>query len=171
MRWEGRRLVLAAALAFTVPAGVAMAQGQAPSATPAPPATPAPMEVVRAPEEVRACLCKEQAVGTLDAEVQAQKRAYDEKRQTFEALDKQVQTSRPQVNVNNPSDVDAFKRLLAQRDAAADTLDGPATASYATAVKNYNAAVSDYNTSCSGKAFDQDVMARVKQSLSCPRPQ
>ncbi|HZB90387.1 MAG TPA: hypothetical protein VE397_03030 [Stellaceae bacterium] len=148
-----------------------MAQGQMPSATPAPvpSATPAPMEVVRAPDEVRACLCKEQAVSSLEAEVQAQKRAYDEKRQTFEALDKQVQTSRPQVNVNNPSDVDAFKRLLAQRDAAADTLDGPATASYDAAVKNYNAAVSDYNTSCAGKAFDQDVMARVKQSLACPR--
>jgi hypothetical protein len=153
MRWEGWRLVLAAALALSIPAGAANAQ-----------------VVVRSPDEVRSCLCKEQAVASLNAQVQAQSKAYDEKRQAFEALDRQVQTSRPQVNVNNPSDVDAFKRLLERRDEASDSLEGAATSDYAAAVQRYNAAVSDYNNSCSGKAFDQDVLNQVKQSLSCPKP-
>jgi hypothetical protein len=152
MRWEGWRLVLAAALALSIPAGAANAQ-----------------VVVRSPDEVRSCLCKEQAVASLNAQVQAQSKAYDEKRQAFEALDRQVQTSRPQVNVNNPSDVDAFKRLLERRDEASDSLEGAATSDYAAAVQRYNAAVSDYNNSCSGKAFDQDVLNQVKQSLSCPK--
>ncbi|HUC67930.1 MAG TPA: hypothetical protein VMA53_21110 [Stellaceae bacterium] len=153
MRWEGWRLAVAAALALSIPAGVAKAQ-----------------VVVRSPDEVRSCLCKEQAVASLNAQVQALSKAYDEKRQAFEALDRQVQTSRPQVNVNNPSDVDAFKRLLERRDEASDSLAGAATSDYAGAVQRYNAAVSDYNNSCSGKAFDQDVLAQVKQSLSCPKP-
>jgi hypothetical protein len=153
MRWEGWRLVLAAALALSIPASAANAQ-----------------VVVRSPDEVRSCLCKEQAVASLNAQVQAQSKAYDEKRQAFEALDRQVQTSRPQVNVNNPSDVDAFKRLLERRDEASDSLEGSATSDYAAAVQRYNAAVSDYNNSCSGKAFDQDVLNQVKQSLSCPKP-
>jgi hypothetical protein len=153
MRWEGWRLAVAAALALSIPAGVAKAQ-----------------VVVRSPDEVRSCLCKEQAVASLNAQVQALSKAYDEKRQAFEALDRQVQTSRPQVNVNNPSDVDAFKRLLERRDEASDSLAGAATADYASAVQRYNAAVSDYNNSCAGKAFDQDVLAQVKQSLSCPKP-
>jgi hypothetical protein len=153
MRWEGWRLAVAAALALSIPTGVANAQ-----------------VVVRSPDEVRSCLCKEQAVASLNAQVQALSKAYDEKRQAFEALDRQVQTSRPQVNVNNPSDVDAFKRLLERRDEASDSLAGPATSDYAGAVQRYNAAVSDYNNSCSGKAFDQDVLAQVKQSLSCPKP-
>ncbi len=130
----------------------------------------AAQEVVRSPDAIRTCLCQEQSVSTLNGEVQAQAKAYNDKRQTFQTLDKEVQTGRAQVNVNNPGDVDAFKRLLEQRDKAADELAGQATQSYADAVQRYNQAVASYNSSCAGKAFDPDEMAKVKQSLSCPKP-
>ena len=133
-------------------------------------ANPAAAQIVRAPEEIRACLCKEQGVSALNQNVQNEGRIYDEKRRSFETLDKQVQSSRAQVNVNNPSDVDAFKRLLDQRDAAADALAGPATRSYADAVQRYNQAVAEYNSSCAGKSFDADAMAAEKRTLSCPKP-
>jgi hypothetical protein len=147
----GWRIVVAAALALPQLSAAAGAQ------------------VVRAPDEIRACLCKEQSVAELNGEVQSQSRAYEEKRQGFEALDKQVQTSRPQVNVNNQGDVDAFKRLLERRDEAADVLAGAATRSYAEAVQRYNQAVTDYNSNCAGKAFDPDQLATQKRSLSCPK--
>ncbi|MGO8919377.1 MAG: hypothetical protein ACLQJR_26035 [Stellaceae bacterium] len=127
-------------------------------------------QVVRAPDEIRSCLCREQAVTALNGEVQAQSRAYEAQRQSFEALDKAVQTGRPQVNVNNPADVDAFKRLLEQRDEAADTLAGSANKSYADTVQRYNQAVADYNAGCAGKAFDPDQVAALKPTLSCPKP-
>jgi hypothetical protein len=152
MDMGGWTLGFAAALAVVITAGVADAQ------------------VVRAPDEIRSCLCKEQSVASLNGEVQAQSRAYESQRQSFEALDKAVQNGRPQVNVNNPADVDAFKRLLERRDAAADALAGPATRSYAEAVQRYNQAVSDYNGSCAGKAFDPDTLATVKKEFSCPKP-
>lgn len=152
MRMGGWQVAAAALLAVSVSGSVAWAQ------------------VVHSPDEIRACLCKEQTVATLNGEVQAQSRAYDEKRRGFDALDKQVQTSRPQVNVNSPADVDAFKRLLQRRDDAADELAGSATKSYAAAVQRYNQAVSDYNGSCAGKAFDQDQLAELKRTLSCPKP-
>jgi hypothetical protein len=142
----------AAALALAVTAGAAEAQ------------------VVRAPDEIRACLCKEQSVSSLNADVQSQSRAYESQRESFEALDKAVQSGRPRVNVNNPADVDAFKRLLEKRDAAADALAGPTTKSYADAVQRYNQAVADYNDTCAGKAFDPDTLAAVKKTLACPKP-
>lgn len=148
----GWRVGLAAAVALMVAVGIAKAQ------------------VVRSPDEIRSCLCKEQSVAALNGEVQAQSRAYEAQRQSFEALDKAVQSGRPQVNVNKPADVDAFKHLLEQRDAAADTLAGPANKSYADAVQRYNQAVADYNASCAGKAFDPDQLAALKQTLSCPKP-
>ncbi len=148
----GWRLGLAAVLALAVTAGAAEAQ------------------VVRAPDEIRACLCQEQAVSSLNGDVQAQSRAYELQREAFEALDKAVQSGRPQVNVNNPADVDAFKRLLGKRDAAADALAGPVTKTYADAVQRYNQAVANYNASCAGKAFDPDTLAAVKKNLSCPKP-
>ncbi|HXY99259.1 MAG TPA: hypothetical protein VEI03_04620 [Stellaceae bacterium] len=140
------------ALALIVAAGAARAQ------------------VVRAPDEIRSCLCKEQAVTMLNEEVQAQSHAYETQRQNVNALDHSVEAGRPRVNVNNPADVDAFKSLLERRDAAADALAGPVTKSYAEAVQRYNQAVADYNATCAGKAFDPDQLAAAKQVLSCPKP-
>lgn len=126
-------------------------------------------ELVRAPDQIRGCLCQERSVGTLNSEVQAQSRAYEDKRQTFQSLDKQVQTTRPTVNVANQGDVDAFKRLLDQRDRAADDLASNATKSYSDAVARYNQAVAAYNGNCAGKSYDPDQLAELRRTLSCPK--
>lgn len=126
-------------------------------------------QVVRSPDEVRACLCKEQLLADLKGQVQTESRTYEDKRRAFEALDDQVRTSRPQVNVSNQADVDAFKRLLEERDAAADALAGPVTKSYGDAVQRYNQAVADYNNGCAGRSFDPDQVAELKRDLTCPR--
>jgi hypothetical protein len=132
-------------------------------------ASAAAQELVRAPERLRGCLCQERSVGALNAEVQTQSRAYEEKRQAFQALDKQVQTTRPSVNVANQGDVDAFKRLLERRDRAADALASDATKTYSDAVARYNQAVAAYNGTCSGKAYDPDQLAELRRSLSCAK--
>jgi hypothetical protein len=132
-------------------------------------AGPADAEAVRVSDEVRACACKDQLVSSLNGEVLAQSRAYEAKRQAFEALDKQVQTARPLVNVKNQADIESFKQLLSRRDEAANTLAEAANQSYAESVRRYNEAVSDYNASCADKAFDPEQMAELKRTLSCPQ--
>ena len=126
-------------------------------------------ELVRSPEQIRGCLCQERSVSALNSEVQAQSRAYEDKRQAFQALDKQVQSTRPTVNVAKQADVDAFKRLLDQRDRAADDLAGNATRTYSDAVSRYNQAVAAYNGSCAGKSYDPDQLAEMRRTLSCPK--
>src|SRR5216683_3339681 len=81
----------------------------------------------------------------------------------------QVRTTRPLVNVANPADVDAFKRLLERRDHAADALASDATKSYSEAVARYNEAVAAYNGNCAGKAYDPDQLAELRRTLSCPK--
>jgi hypothetical protein len=122
----------------------------------------------RVSDEVKACACKYQLVSSLNGEVLAQSRAYEAKRQAFEALDKQVQTARPLVNVKNQADIESFKQLLSRRDEAANTLAEAANQSYAESVRRYNEAVSDYNASCAAKAFDPEQMDELKRTLSCP---
>ncbi|HKW52820.1 MAG TPA: hypothetical protein VJO12_03950 [Stellaceae bacterium] len=129
----------------------------------------AAQELVRAPDQIRSCLCQERSVGALNSEVQAQSRSYEDKRQAFQAFDKQVQTTRPRVNVAKQGDVDAFKRLLEQRDRAADDLASNATKTYSDAVSRYNQAVAAYNTACAGKSFDPDQLAEIRRTLSCPK--
>jgi hypothetical protein len=127
-------------------------------------------EAVHSPEQIRSCLCQERSVAALNTEVQNQSRSYEEKRQAFQQLDKEVQAMRPRVNVNDRSEVDAFKRLLERRDAAADALAGDVTHSYTDAVSRYNQAVVSYNGSCAGKAYDPDQLAELRRNLSCPKP-
>jgi hypothetical protein len=127
-------------------------------------------QVERSGTAIQACLCLEQSVAALKDGVEAQRRAYEDKREAFQVLDNQVRASRPQVNVNNPTDVDAFKRLLEQRDAAADALAGPVTTNYADAVSRYNQSVSGYNASCMGKVYDPEVLADVRRTLVCSKP-
>jgi hypothetical protein len=127
-------------------------------------------ELERSPTQIRDCLCQERSVAALNGEVQNQTRLYEDKRQAFQQLDKQVQTARPKVNVNDRSEVEAFKQLLERRDAAADTLAGEATRSYSDAVTRYNQAVAAYNSGCAGKAYDPDQLAELKRNLSCPAP-
>jgi len=114
---------------------------------------------------VTTCACQERLVSSLNGEVQAQSRAYEDKRRSFEALDQEVQTTRPRVDVKNPAEVDAFKQLLDRRDAAADTLNGQANENYAAAVKRYNDAVADYNDYCAAGAAGSD-----RRPLVCPKP-
>jgi hypothetical protein len=146
------RSVIAAALVLPGMAGAAAAQ------------------TMRVPDEVRACACKEQRVSSLNSEVMSQSSAYEAKRQAFEALDKQVETARPLVNVRNQADIENFKQLLTRRDAAADALADAANQSYADSVQRYNDAVADYNNSCAGKAFDPQMMAELKRTLTCAKP-
>lgn len=126
--------------------------------------------VIRNASEIQSCVCQEQSVAALNSDVQTQSHAYEEKRQNFEALDKQVQSSRSQVNVNNAADIEAFKRLLQQRDAAADGLAGDATTRYTDVVTRYNQAVAAYNGTCAGKPFDADMLAAARRTPNCPKP-
>jgi len=151
-RW---RVALAMAMAITLSGMGSGVRGQ---------------ELERSPEQIRGCLCQERSLAALNADVQSQSHLYEDKRQAFQQLDKEVQTARPKVNVNDRSEVDAFKRLLERRDAAADMLAGEATRNYSDAVTRYNQAVAAYNTGCAGKAYDPDQLAELRRSLSCPAP-
>jgi hypothetical protein len=153
MQTGGWRVALAMAAAVSAMGGAVGAQ-----------------DLERSPEQIRGCLCQERSLSPLNAEVQSQSHLYEDKRQAFQQLDKQVQTERPKVNVNDQSQVDAFKQLLERRDAAADTLAGEATRNYSDAVSRYNKAVASYNGGCAGKAYDPDQLAELRRNLSCPAP-
>jgi uncharacterized protein YukE len=116
-------------------------------------------------DTARACQCQQQLVASLKTEVQAQSGAYEEKRRAFEVLDKEVQAARPRVDVRNQADIDAFKRLLDRRDAAADAFNGAANDSYTAAVKRYNDAVTDYNDNCT-----LATPSAQRRPLVCPKP-
>lgn len=126
--------------------------------------------ILRSPQEVSACLCREAAVNTLGSDVAARRTIYEQRRQELERLEAELAAMRQKMNVNNPEEVAAYARLFDQRNAALDAFSRAATPDYAAIVERYNQRVAEYNSTCAGKAYDTVVLATVRQSLSCPAP-
>jgi hypothetical protein len=118
---------------------------------------------------VQECLCAQRAVSILTQRVRAAKRRYAEMQDQADAMSRQVEDARSRVNTENREDIEAFRGLLARRDAAAQSFRGE-NQRYAAMVARYNAAVADNNAACTGRLFDQEEVEAVKSTLVCPRP-
>jgi hypothetical protein len=133
-------------------------------------AAPAAAQVLlRSPQDIAHCLCQNRAVDELKAAVDRQFRLYEEVRQRYAALEAQVDAVRTRMNVRDREQVEAFQRLLDQRDAAQHSFQDEATPAYDAIVGRYNAAVEAYNVSCANTVFDPVALAQVQKALYCPR--
>jgi hypothetical protein len=125
--------------------------------------------VLRSPRDIAACLCEEQNVSGLKAEVDRQKQAYDGAKANYDALNSQAEAGRAQVNVNDSNSIAAYRQMLERRDAAEYHYKVEVTPGYSAAVARYNQAVQAYNAGCGTKMYDSVALAEVKKTLYCPR--
>ena len=119
------------------------------------------------PAEITACLCQQQGVATLSADMSAKTQALAAVRQHLADLDGQLVSGR-NYDVNNPDAVAHYKALLQQRDAAYRQSTGPVVGDADQATARYNAHASQYNTQCASRLFNSEVMARIQAHLTCP---
>jgi hypothetical protein len=123
------------------------------------------------PAEIAACLCLQQSVAALSADMSAKNQALDAVKNQLTGLDSQLAHEKPQVNVNNPDAVARYKALLEQRDATYRQSIGPVHADATQATARYNARVNEYNARCANRPFNSAVVAQVQAQLVCPPPQ
>jgi TolA-binding protein len=131
-------------------------------------AAPATAQMVTDPTIMRSCLCEQQAVTDLQDAVSSRRVALDSARSNASSLNNQVTTRRAQINVYNANEIEAFKQLLEQRDAAQAAAAGAAQ-SYDNVATSYNQAADAYNARCAGRSYDETVLRQVRATLSCPR--
>ena len=182
-----RSTTLLIATAFSVASSIfgapGFAQSSAPVETPAQPAVPAPAADVPSasmpepgsgagpltvPAEIRYCLCAQAAVETLDARVAAATKNNQEAQDRLAALDKQLAESKANVDVNQPEQVDAYRRLVETRERAAAEFNNDLQPHLQQLVTRYNAQTERYNASCTSRGMDQATLETVKADLSCP---
>ena len=133
-------------------------------------ATPADAQVLlRSPQQIAQCLCQNRVVDELKVVLDQQWRVYEEARQRYAALEGQVESIRTTMNVHDREQIEAFQRLLDERDAAEHAFQDQATPAYNAVVQRYNSAVETYNGSCAAAVFDPIVLAQVQHALYCPR--
>jgi len=133
-------------------------------------AAPASAQLVSDPNAIRTCLCEQQFVLDLQDGVGTKRQALESSQRSQAALVNQVDTRRAQINVYDNAELDAFKQLLQQRDAAIAAT-ANATKTYDDAAERYNQAVAAYNASCAGHSYDEAVLRQIQAApLACPRP-
>jgi hypothetical protein len=120
------------------------------------------------PAEIGACLCLQQAVSTLSAEMNARSQALDAVTRQLADLDAQLARDRSTINVNDPDAVARFKALLERRDAAYRQSVGPVYGDATQATARYNARVNEYNARCANRPFNSVLVAQIQPTLSCP---
>ena len=130
---------------------------------------PAAAQVVNDPNTIRSCLCEQQLVLGLQEGVSSRRQALESSQRSQASLANQVDTRRAQINVYDHGELDAFKQLLQQRDAAIGAT-ADATRTYDDAAEGYNQAVAAYNANCAGRSYDDTVLRQVQAApLACPR--
>ncbi len=128
----------------------------------------APVPMSNNPAEITACLCMEQGISALSANMSAKTQALAAVRQRLASLDAQYEQAKRNEDVNNPSSVENVKAILAQRDAAYQQSLGPVVSDADQATARYNAEVNTYNGSCANRMFDSAMMAQIQAHLQCP---
>ena len=145
-----------------------------------PPYPPQPMPVAPLPlapvppspetAEIAACLCLQQAVDALGADMNAKRGAYDASRDEVGRIDAQLQGARAALDVNNPHAVAQFRQLLDRRDAAWRQSSGPLFSAWSTAAERYNGRVNEFNGRCANRPRNPLLLNQVQATLACPPP-
>ncbi|MBV8739301.1 MAG: hypothetical protein JO007_19035 [Alphaproteobacteria bacterium] len=131
-------------------------------------AGPAGAQMLNDPAGITACLCEQQGIATLSADMSAKTQALAGARQRVADLDAQLLQARQHIDVNNAQSEEQFKDLLARRDQAYQASIGPVVGAADQATAHYNAYVNRYNAECANHIFNPDVLATVQAHLMCP---
>jgi hypothetical protein len=118
--------------------------------------------------EIRGCLCLQQAVSALSAEMNAKKQALDTVTRQLSDLDAQLARDKSAINLNNPDAVARYKALLERRDATYRQSIGPVHTEAEQATASYNARVNEYNAHCANRPFNSAIVAQMQVNLVCP---
>jgi hypothetical protein len=131
-------------------------------------ALPAAAQVTASTQAIGQCLCDEQRLSLLHADLDAAQQQFDSEKERVAALDGEIEQARPNVNVNDPEQVDAFRRLVNSREQAYATLYHVNQPHLAEVTLRYNRATDRYNGRCAGRPVDSMIQAEVRARLVCP---
>jgi hypothetical protein len=150
----------AGAIAGAVLAALAAGQGRAQT-----PETRSP--VLTSPYEVSACLCLERDIAARLQDMSARRAAYEALTSRMNDLQADLDRRRKVINVNDPAQVDDFRRRLDELDALQAEQTGSTLPAYQAAVAAYNQRVAQFTERCAGRALDQNVVNQLRANLVC----
>lgn len=116
----------------------------------------------------RTCLCLERTVADRKFEMDIRNGIFEKARADMQSTEAEVERQRPLVNVNDPNQVDAFRTLLARRDAARQQYEFVAVPDQQRAVGSYNEVVNQLNATCN-RPITTFAWEAARKDLVCPK--
>jgi hypothetical protein len=118
-------------------------------------------------DQIRACLCEQQALTVLHQRVDAAKATYDERTQREQHLTQQIDQMQASIGPNDLSAQDQLRDLLDLRGRVSRDRFETALPAWQQATRNLDAVVADYNAKCLKPMYKPDI-AQAQANLVCP---
>jgi membrane-bound lytic murein transglycosylase B len=128
---------------------------------------PAAAQQALTEDQIRVCLCEQQAMTVLRQRVDTAKATYDERTQREQRLSQQIEQMQSSVGPNDLAAQDQLRELLDLRGRVSRDRIQTALPAWQQAARNLDAVVQDYNANCLKPMYKMDV-ERAQANLSCP---
>ena len=121
-------------------------------------------------DQIRACMCEKQTIGTLRQRLAETQAAYDDRNGQIQRLSQQIDQMQATMDPSDDMAQEQLDELIGLRARVEQKLYEDALPRLQKATVDFNNEVADYNGKCVNRPmFDTDVTA-AKQNLVCPKP-
>lgn len=127
-------------------------------------------EIMHTPEEIRACLCLDQAVTAASAALYEETVNFEAERKSLAELQARADEAQQHTDPADMAQRDKLGELLDQRDAAIRHFAAVATPQFNSVTDGYNRAADAFNHTCGGKAYDWSILPDIQKNLTCDTP-
>ena len=122
-------------------------------------------------DEIRDCMCREQALQTLRQDTGVQQTRYNDSRAQLQSLETQIANMRKTMNPSDDTSVQILAEMIRQRDTLTNQIRTSVYPQTQDAVTKLNAAVAEYNQRCTQRPMLKTDVDAASKSLSCPAAQ
>jgi len=119
-------------------------------------------------DEVRYCLCQEDAIQQMRQDVAEKRSAYDGAKAHLDGMQNEINTMRANMDPNDSLKVQLLAEQIGRRDQARQSMQTNELPALQTSVGRLNATVAQYNQSCANRTMRQLDINTARANLQCP---
>jgi|SRR5882724_4709287 len=123
------------------------------------------------PDEVRDCLCREQALQSMRQENDALQAQLNDARAQVQDLQTKIDNMRKTMNPNDNASVRTLSEMISQRDALNNQYRATVFPQAWAATSKLNTAVDEYNQRCTGRSMRNIDVENARNNPACPPAQ
>lgn len=119
-------------------------------------------------DEVRYCLCQEDAIQQMRQDVAEKRSSYDGVKARLDAMQTEINKMRANMDPNDSLKVQLLAEQIGRRDQARQSIQANEYPALQSSIGRLNAAVGQYNQNCANRTMRQLDINTARADLQCP---